>query len=476
MFDAETHELDYDIAGRDAARRAVEEPFPAPAQRPAKARSKSPEGERTDAPDTLDQYVRSLRSPRVLTREETYDIAREMEKAKADFLGGLYALPATAFVLVERWRERLERGHVTAALSANYRDGTGTDWSPKVDRTMRRIERLLAARGDVDSTQLPAANASLSRALHRAEIAFEVALEVYKQLRDESVSATQARRRSIGLTGSAARRHLADAEAALERLDAAKQTFVVHNLRLVIKHAKRYRNMGVSYLDLIQEGNLGLIRAVEKFDYKRGFMFSTYAVWWIEQALVRAIQNNSRTVRVPSHVYEIQIRLGKLREELRVELGRVPQRAELAAALGIEPDELDRVSASMQPIVSTHSVLTGTEDLTMEDLLADEDAIDPVEDVNQGEINGLLSNAVASLEPRERQIVESRFGMHGESPLTLQQIGERMGLSRERVRQLETRALGRLRETVEPLGLGASIDLPLSRPAGDEDPELAEVA
>jgi RNA polymerase primary sigma factor len=189
-------------------------------------------------------------------------------------------------------------------------------------------------------------------------------------------------------------------------------------------------------------------------------MFSTYAVWWIEQALVRAVQNTARTVRVPSHIYELQIRLGRLREELRVKLRRQPRRDELASALGVSPEELDRITTSMQPIVSAHAVLPGTDDLALEDLLADEDAVDPADEVDRHELRGVLSRAVETLEPREREILEHRFGLAGDEPLTLQQIGERLGLSRERVRQLETRALERLRERVEPLGLGASLDRP----------------
>jgi RNA polymerase sigma factor (sigma-70 family) len=468
LFDAE-HDLIHDLERDGSAARAGS--VAAPARR--RRSDSTPEGQRPEAPDALDQYVRSLRSPRVLSREETYDLAREMEQAREQFLGEIYALPATAMLLVERWNERRARGHVTAALSAHYRDGTGVDYSPKIDRALGRLARLLSGPADA-----PDRDERIARALERAEISFEVALEIHKELSELAAPGAghRERRRALELTRSSARAHLARAESALARLDAAKQTFVVHNLRLVIKHAKRYRNMGVSYLDLIQEGNLGLIRAVEKFDYRRGFMFSTYAVWWIEQALVRAIQNTARTVRVPSHVYEIQIRLGKLREELRTELGRPPRRAELAEALGIDADELDRVTASMQPIVSTHSTLAGTDDLSLEDLLADEDVADPVEEVNETELHGVISRAVASLEPREREIVESRFGLHGESPLTLQQIGERMGLSRERVRQLETRALGRLREHVAPLGLDASIDLPLKKSDEDEDRSLAAVA
>ncbi|MDJ0852852.1 MAG: sigma-70 family RNA polymerase sigma factor, partial [Myxococcota bacterium] len=343
-------------------------------------------------------------------------------------------------------------------------------WSPQVDRNLKKLERLLDERGGA-AAAAPEVDGRIVRCLAGADLAFEVVLEIWKELRELTASGPAGReeRRALGLTTSAARARLSRAADAVERLDAAKQVFVVHNLRLVIKHAKRYRNMGVPYLDLIQEGNLGLIRAVEKFDHRRGFMFSTYAVWWIEQALVRAVQNTARTVRVPSHVYELQIRLGKVREELRKKLRRQPKREELAEALGVEAAELERISASMQPIVSTHSVLAGTDDLTMEDLLADEDAVDPVEDVDRTELQTVLTRELEALDPREREIVERRFGLHGDTPLTLQEIGESLGLSRERVRQLEARALERLRERVEPLGLGASIDLPF--PSLDDETE-----
>lgn len=462
MFDTESTNLSYaPERGNHATKPRPGRPL-TPTSRKASLARKTPEGQRAEAPDTLDQYVRSLRSPRVLSREETYDLARQMEAAKADFLDAVYALPAMASAFVDRWHERRARGHVTAALSARYRDGSGKDWSPQVDKNMKRLERIVAERGGPGGRAQPDVDARLSRSLRAADLAFELVFEIFKELsalaRDDP---RREERRALGLASAAARGRLNRAELAMERLDAAKQVFVVHNLRLVIKHAKRYRNMGVPYLDLIQEGNLGLIRAVEKFDYHRGFMFSTYAVWWIEQALVRAVQNTARTVRVPSHVYELQIRLGKVREELRKQLQRPPKREELAQALGVEPAELERIAASMQPIVSTHSVLSGTDDLTMEDLLADEDAPDPVEDVDRSEIQSVLVRELESLDPREREILERRFGLFGEAPLTLQQIGERLDLSRERVRQLEARALQRLRERVEPLGLGASIDLPL---------------
>jgi RNA polymerase sigma factor (sigma-70 family) len=475
MFDTEFNDLSYaPDPPSEAAQPRPGSPLTADGRRRQRA-GRTPEGERTDGPDTLDQYVRSLRSPRVLSREETYDLCREMESAREEFLAEFYALPATAVKVVRLWRKRRKRGHVTAALASGYRDGSGKDWSPHVDRHVGRLERLVEERGDrAPSSDLAARTA---RALHASDLAFEVVLEIFKELcalRDSGPAGLE-ERRELGLTTPAARARLARAERAVERLDRAKQVFVVHNLRLVIKHAKRYRNMGVSYLDLIQEGNLGLIRAVEKFDYRRGFMFSTYAVWWIEQALVRAVQNSARTVRVPSHIYELQIRLGKVREELRKQLRRPPKREELAAALDVEVSELERITASMQPIVSTHSVIAGTDDLTMEDLLADDNAEDAVEEVDRGELQTTLARELETLDPREREIVENRFGLHGEAPLTLQEIGQRLGLSRERVRQLEARALQRLRDRLEPLGLGASLDLPAPEPEDSDEAAPAPV-
>jgi RNA polymerase primary sigma factor len=441
------------------------------------ARSEAGEGG-----DNLHHYIRSIASVPVLSREETYVLARRMETEELAFRGALVAIPATAREVLARWHERKRTGHVTASLSASFRDGTGVDHGRQIDESLGRLEKLVTerealvcSRSKRASNRLAQVDAAIAAELGSAGIAFEVLLDIYKrfqELRAAPRGSTSAlERRRLGLGVPSARSHLSRAERALSQLEATKQVFVTHNLKLVIKNAKRYRNMGVPYIDLIQEGNLGLIRAVEKFDYRRGFKFSTYAVWWIEQALIRAIQNHSRTVRVPSHIYELQLRYRRVQLELRQRLGRPPRRAEMAEALEVEPAAVDRITSSMRPIVSTHATLPGTEEFTLEDAIADEDAVDPTESIDRFEVRRTLESVMANLDPRESEILEWRFGLSSGEPLTLAEIGSRIGLSRERVRQIEARALKRLREESQVLQLVASLDLPLPEPLPRDDHE-----
>jgi RNA polymerase primary sigma factor len=286
----------------------------------------------------------------------------------------------------------------------------------------------------------------------RAEVALEILLEIhahYDALSSAPGTEAANEKRRLELNTSSARAALRRAARALDAYHAAKQRFVRHNLRLVVGVAKRYRNMGVPFDDLLQEGNLGLIRAVEKYDRHRGFRFSTYAVWWITQAIHRVIQNQSRTVRAPSNLYELRYRRRRVEAELAQRLQRQPTDEEVAERLGVTPDALQRSSEAMIPVISLHAVMPGTDDRTLEGVLEDPEVVDPAEAIRIDQVWGRVERQLAGLDERQRHILELRYGLRGQPALTLEQIGQRLGLSRERVRQLEDKALRCLRERDE---------------------------
>ncbi len=224
----------------------------------------------------------------------------------------------------------------------------------------------------------------------------------------------------------------------------AKDAFLTANLRLVVANARRYANTsGIDFLDLIQEGNLGLIRAVEKFDWRKGFKFSTYATWWIRQAITRAIADKSRTVRIPVHLHDTLAAVRAAQASLKAELGRDPKPEEIAEEAGVTVDKVE-LALGVADTVSLEQPV-GEDGAQLGDFIEDEEAVDPVRVTEELDIADSLRRSIDRLPTREGRILGLRYGFHDGVPRTLEEIGEEFNLTRERIRQLEKLALCRLR-------------------------------
>ncbi len=452
--------------------------------------------------NTLLSYFNDIASIPTLTKEEEVMLAKEMESATFEMRTGILAVPFTWREAVRIWRGLQGENRVTAKMSEAYGSGTpdGEERGERLDKALKRVESLLARYDQALAQKAAKEKAektakSIQRALRDADLSMQIFERVRRKLRtarDTMVdfdgkivdlrSPKRAPRTADGKLQRdkevrAVRKQLREVEASagmkcpefvelMDRVDLAydrlmyhKNKFVQHNLKLVIAIAKDYRNMGIAFQDLIQEGNLGLIRAVEKFDYRRGHKFSTYALWWIRQALIRAIQNQSRTIRIPSHMHDTLLKYYRSYNALAKRLGREPKTSELASELKLSVEQTERLQKMTREPVSLETQVKGTDSKVLKDFVKDPTTVSPLEGLDRLRLEAATEDSIAQLNERERNILRWRFGMKGEQDHTLEEIDEKLNLSRERVRQLEARAIEKLRHSSKQRLLDAFADL-----------------
>ena len=415
--------------------------------------------------DLVRLYFEEIGRVRLLTAKQEAAIGRRIEDGRREVLLHLIGIPLARRALMEV-AVRLRRGQVAAETVIVLPEGGEPDAAE-----VRRVCTALMQLRDLERAEArrPAGRPGPRGAKARAELRLRVArraarirtmvadLPVDPRLVDDLVNrvreghgrlATADRRaleREVGMTESCLARVLAEIERADAVVRGAKRDLTEANLRLVVSVARRYVWSGSPLPDLVQDGNLGPLRAVDKFQYRRGFKFSTYATWWIRQAITRAIADRGRTIRMPVHMMETLHRVSRARGQLLTTLQREPSADELACHTRIPAAKVNLV-LDAAPVPVSLEMPVG-DDATLADFLEDRSAISPVDSLVEADKASYLEASLAELTAREREIIRLRFGLGGTEPKTLEEIGQRIGLTRERIRQIEARALATLRQS-----------------------------
>lgn len=429
-----------------------------------RARWRKPGGMRTrsasmapEASEALERFLADIRDTPVLSAEQEVELAAHMRRAREGLRESLAAIPYAVELLLRAWSRRRDAGRVAGVLSEAHDPSPA--FSQELGRKLDRMTRLAEKRSQAGlrAAERKRLDARLARAFVQVDPRTDMLLGFLDSVERRSARAGTRTQARLGLGRRELEAHLARARECRAAYMEAKERFVRHNLRLVVHMAKDYRHLDLPLADLVQEGNLGLIRAVEKFDDRKGFRFSTYAAWWISQAFIRAAQRQSRTVRLPSHVHQRLLRLQRLEAEYERTHRRGPTPEEIGASLELDAQDVSNLLRARSRAMSIDEREDDDERRPLLERLPDEVTEEPSALLDAEALESAVRRSLEVLEPREREIVVARFELADGERRTLQSLADAMGLSRERVRQIEKRALEKLAETEEARALHAQL-------------------